>query len=196
MKKSKLFSKLFLPSIIGIITLFLYCAYHSAESVMEKIIIGFGFITCLIPCAINCFIFMLNQGVNDTKRASINKERKGNVEYLPSNIVISGYNTKNIAFPNTNAMIPASKKEIDDPEYKILKAMIISSSQNKLFSREDVLKLKCEIDYRLGTHRYEYDGFVFKNDFHEIYSKLKSSRLSTEDYQYLSNFVSEITESN
>lgn len=192
MKKSKLFSKLFLPSIIGIITLFLYCAYHSAESVMEKIIIGFGFITCLIPCAINCFIFMLNQGVNDTKRANINKERKGNVEYLPSNVAISGYNTKNIAFPNTNAMIPASKKEIDDPEYKILKAMIISSSQNKLFSREDVLRLKCEIDHRLGTHRYEYDGFVFKNDFHEIYSKLKSSRLNTEDYQYLSNFISEM----
>lgn len=191
MKKSKLFSKLFLPSIVGIITLFLYLAYHSAESIMEKIIIGFGFITCLIPCAINCFLFMLNQGVNNTKRANISKERKGNIEYLPNNTVIS----KNINFPsvnNRNTMIPASKKEIDDPEYKTLKAMIISSSQNKLFSREDVLKLKCEIDYRLGTHRYEYDDFVFKNDFHEIYSKLKSSRLNTEDYQYLANFISEM----
>lgn len=195
MKKSKLFPKLFLPSIVGIIALFLYLAYHSAESVMEKIMIGFGFITCLIPFAINCFLFMLNTEVNNTKRANISKERKGNIEYLPNNTVIS----KNIDFHsanNRNIMIPASKKEIDDPEYKILKAMIISSSQNKLFSREDVLKLKCEIDYRLGTHRYEYDGFVFKNDFHEIYSKLKSSRLNTEDYQYLSNFVSEITESN
>lgn len=191
MKKSKLFSKLFLPSIVGIIALFLYLAYHSAESVMEKIMIGFGFITCLIPFAINCFLFMLNTEVNNTKRANISKERKGNIEYLPNNTVIS----KNIDFPsvnNRNTMIPASKKEIDDPEYKTLKAMIISSSQNKLFSREDVLKLKCEIDYRLGTHRYEYDDFVFKNDFHEIYSKLKSSRLNTEDYQYLANFISEM----
>lgn len=191
MKKSKLFPKLFLPSIIGVITLFLYCAYHTAESVMEKIIIGFGFITCLIPCAINCFLFMLNQGVNSSKGTSINKERKENVQYLPNNIIIPGYSTN-----NRNTIIPTSKKEVDDPEYKKLKAMIISSSQNKLFSREDVLKLKCEVDYRLGTHRYEYDGFVFKNDFHEIYSKLKSSRLNTEDYKYLSDFVFGITKNN
>lgn len=189
MKKSKLFPKLFLPSIIGVITLFLYCAYHTAESVMEKIIIGFGFITCLIPCAINCFLFMLNQGVNSSKGTSINKERKENVQYLPNNIIIPRYSTN-----NRSTIIPTSKKEVDDPEYKKLKAMIISSSQNKLFSREDVLKLKCEVDYRLGTHRYEYDGFVFKNDFHEIYSKLKSSRLNTEDYKHLSSFVSEMVD--
>jgi hypothetical protein len=62
--------------------------------------------------------------------------------------------------------------------------------QNKLLTRETVLKLKCELRYRLGTHIEVYKNFEFQNDLHEIYTLSKSSVLTKDDYMYLTQFIS------
>lgn len=205
MKKSKLFSRLLLPCVLGVITLGLYYAYYMSETVLEKILIGFGFITFLIPVSINCLVFMIKQeqgGYNTSKTNTIknNRSRYPGFEFTA---VINkkpaseqGINKFNIDMPiKSEPIIPISyKREVRDPEYLKLRSIIITSSKNRLFSRDDILYLKSEIDYRLGVHKYEYDGFTFQNDFHEIYSKLKSSKLKTDDYRYLFAFTSKIIE--
>lgn len=82
------------------------------------------------------------------------------------------------------------KKTCKTKGYEEFNNLLRSSVQNKLMDRDCILKLKCELRYRLGTHIECYNHFKFQNDMHEIYTLSKSSALKEEDYTYLIEFLS------
>lgn len=87
-----------------------------------------------------------------------------------------------------NKGVKQSKNEtkiVNNEQYKSLVEFLKFSMQKKLLNRQDILKFKKEINSRLGEYKDNYYGFEFQNDLHEIYTKLKSSHLSSNDYEEL-----------
>lgn len=73
---------------------------------------------------------------------------------------------------------------IEDENYKKLTQTIKYFSTNKVLDREQILDFKKQVDKKLGDHVKYYKN-DWQNDFHELYSKLKSKKLKSEDYSEL-----------
>lgn len=86
--------------------------------------------------------------------------------------------------PKKDVVEPCKDVKVNpSPYYLQFRAQITKAS--KVLKREEVLQLKREVDNRLGDHAKVYKTFTFKNDYHEIYTKAKSSVLKDQDYIYL-----------
>lgn len=175
-KINLLFPLLFLT--MGVIFSLMY--FFLADNIIERFFILFIAVvtlTTLIPSILSFLINMcLQTGIKGSKKVNTinnntNKELKGTTE--------------------SNKSEKYKKKVCTTKGYEEFVNLIKSSIQNKLMDRDCVLKLKGEIFHRLGTHAEIYRTFTFKNDLHCIYTISKSSKLTTDDYLYLSNFLSD-----
>lgn len=187
MKKAKssqpnYLKSMIIPTTIGLILLVTYVA---TEDIMVRILCAFITLTMLIPFVLQLTAFLLTgiattpskardvKNVLKNQAPTIHTEEKPKVQYK-------------------------NKGKVNPSQYYIpFRDVITSCSKNKLFTRQDILELKCEIDHRLGTKKYIYDNsFNFENDMHEIYIKIKSSTLKDADYIYLFEVVNKIVERN
>jgi len=111
---------------------------------------------------------------------------------LDSNGTCNEFNTnisKSISKPNTVAD-KHELKVVTTDGYMEFNNILKASVKNKLMNRDCILRLKYELNYRLGVHIEVYKNFEFKNDMHYIYTLSKSSVLTKDDYLYLTNFIS------
>lgn len=125
-------------------------------------------------CLPICFNYLMNismKTLNDTKKKEDLSKLKG--EFNNSK---KSKNTKQSKHET---------KVVNNEQYKSLIEFLKFSMQKKLLNRQDILNFKKEIDSRLGEYKDHYNGFEFQNDLHEIYTKLKSSHLSSKDYEEL-----------
>lgn len=182
------------PTIIG---LCLLVTYMTTKDMMVKILCIFITFSVLIP-----FLLQLLQLLLITiSKTGVDKPRDVN-DILKSQSNNKIYASEFIHNSNTNVITHSKKvtnkgKVNSSVYYPRLRDAISACSKNKLFTRQDILKLKSEIDYCLGTRRYIYDNnFNFENDLHEIYIKIKSSVIKDKDYEHLLQVVNEIVEKN
>ncbi|NFT08124.1 hypothetical protein FDF26_13830 [Clostridium botulinum] len=171
---------LFLPSLILIIgAIFSLMYFFVADTVIEKLFILFIAVSVFITLLPTILTFLINLGVKSCINGNIKENTKTN-------------NNKSLNTSSEPKTIEKHKKKVCTTKgYEEFINLIKSSIQNKLMDRECVLKLKGEIFHRLGTHAEIYRTFTFKNDLHCIYTISKSSKLTTDDYLYLSNFLSD-----
>jgi hypothetical protein len=139
------------------------------------IIMGFYLLIPTIPIV---FTFLISLGV---------KNKQSNFD--PENIYAKNTHKSN-ENSNTEQKNKPQLKIVTTEGYMEFNNILKSCMQNKLLTRETVLKLKCELRYRLGTHIEVYKNFEFQNDLHEIYTLSKSSVLTKDDYMYLTQFIS------
>lgn len=183
-----------IPTVIG---LCLLVTYITTKDMMVKILCIFITFSVLIPFSLQLLQLLLVT----ISKTGVDKPRDVN-DILKSQSNNKIYASELIHNSNTN-VITQSKKVTNKGKvnssiyYPRLRDTISSCSKNKLFTRQDILKLKSEIDYCLGTRKYIYDNnFIFENDLHEIYIKIKSSVLKDKDYEHLLQVVNEIVEKN
>jgi hypothetical protein len=81
----------------------------------------------------------------------------------------------------------------DNQNYIKVKRLFNQSIKSGKLTREQLLSFKDILNTLLGKNLNHYTKFVFKNDCHEIYIKLKNSSLSELDYiqmyQYLNKLI-------
>lgn len=183
-----------IPTIIG---LCLLVTYMTTKDIMVKILCIFITFSVLIPFSLQLLQLLLVT----ISKTGVDKPRDVN-DILKSQSNNKIYASEFIHNSNTNVIIQSKKvtskgKVNSSVYYPRLRDTISSCSKNKLFTRQDILKLKSEIDYCLGTRKYIYDNnFIFENDLHEIYIKIKSSALKDNNYEHLLQVVNEIVEKN
>lgn len=95
-----------------------------------------------------------------------------------------------ISNDNTAATLSLSQSDIYNSIYEDVKELFKSSMRAKRLSREQVLYIKQMLNEFLKPYSKYYQN-RYKNDAHEIYSKLKSPFLSNVEYQKISNFILE-----
>lgn len=155
-------------------TVLLLCGlYWTMDNVFEKLLVSALGFFILVPMFITIINFIINLSCrskeNNTNKVIVNnndnKPIKSTKKYKAKTVSTEGY----IDFNN----------------------LLKSSVQNKLMDRECILKLKYELINLLGIHMEVYKDFDFQNDMHCIYVLSKSSKLTTDDYKYLSKFLSD-----
>ena len=162
---------------------------YNSTRFMGKIGVIYFCIAFILPISINYMMNSIKEGFNTTYN---NKNREVGIKNIKTGH--NKYNKKNY-MSNCNSQIQEvnyKPKIIDNEFYDILRGIIIEGSQKQTFNRIEILDFKIEIDKILGSHIRNYEGFKFKNDFHEIYTKLKSSKFKDEDYIYLTEYLLEI----
>jgi hypothetical protein len=180
MNKLKSYMKIMIiPAIIGVVLL---VWYRNTNSRFEQILIGFILFTILIPFVLQLLTMLLGGVTKDSK--STLYEQKGNENKYTIEPI------KNIK--NDSIKAPYKAKTNNNPIYVEVRDRFKSLVKNGDLGRNEILQFKSELDYKLSTHKYIYDTFTFENDAHEIYIKLKSSKLTTEDYVYLKGVIEDL----
>lgn len=182
------------PTVIG---LCLLVTYMTTKDVMVKILCIFITFSVLIPFTLQLLQLLLvtisKTGIDKPRDVKDVLKSQNNNKIHASQLIHNS---------NTNVITQSKKvankgKANPSVYYPRLRDAISACSKNKLFTRQDILKLKSEIDYCLGTRKYIYDNnFNFENDLHEIYIKIKSSVIKDKDYEHLLQVVNGIVEKN
>jgi hypothetical protein len=80
------------------------------------------------------------------------------------------------------------RKDIE-PYYQMAKDLFNNAIKSGSLTREQILYLKKVINEALGDFINDYRTTRYKNDAHEIYSKLKSSHISVPDFKKIIQLV-------
>ena len=174
-----------------IISLCLLVWFNTTNNLFEKIIALGIFLMFIIPSYAKIYSFKLSKSLKP--RVQYQVDGKGNITERKNESKSKNYN-KEVDNSNSNKTYKKKYKsrEIDNPNYINLRNCIIASSKNGLFTREDILLIKATINTLLGSHQFIYTDFAFENDLMEIYSKIKSSKMTDESWLVLLNLVNEI----
>jgi len=78
------------------------------------------------------------------------------------------------------------EKQIE-PYYNITQSAFRYCMQHKLLERKDILEFKDRLNHCVNLKDYKHDNY--KNDAHEIYSKLKSTCISPKQMQALGEYL-------
>lgn len=80
------------------------------------------------------------------------------------------------------------RKDVE-PYYQIAKDLFNNAIKSGNLNREQILYLKSVINECLGDYINNYKYTRYKNDAHEIYSKLKSSHISISDFKRIIQLI-------
>lgn len=177
--KNKFKKTMIIPITLGLILLTLF---KNADSKLEQIMIGCIFLMNLVPFTLHLMTMLLFTASPVPKS-----------ERIAENII----NKK----PNKSFQEIKSKESIK-PQYNVktnnnifyidTRNRLVDVVKNGYLDRDSIMKFKLELDNRLGINRYVYKDFNFENDMHEIYIKLKSSKLKDDDYIYLKAIIEDL----
>lgn len=172
---------LFFSSIFGFVAFIILSLYKSMDTVIERAFVLMTGAMLLFPLIPIVVTIIINSIINTGKRSEI--DSKGNYNSIGVNIPKPKSN-------NTTELNKPQLKVVTTQGYTEFNNILKVSVKNKLLNRQSILQLKCELRYRLGTHIEVYKDFKFENDLHELYTLSKSSVLTKEDYEYLTQFIS------
>lgn len=176
--KNKYNRSMTIPISLGVILLILF---KNADTVLEQILIGSIFIMILIPFALHLISMLFSNALTVPK-----SERNAET-------IINNQTKKNDKKEEVSSIKKSYKAKTNNNKfYNDTRSRLIDLSKNGNLNRNDILKFKLELDNRLGMNRYAYNNFDFQNDMHEIYIKLKSSKLTDDDYIYLESIIEDL----
>lgn len=185
-KKKGYFTTMIIPMIVGIVMLVWYV---STDSIFEKLLVFFIFFVSVIPATLQLISVLLSdavkKGIKPNRNIGDGKEYNINPTKRPINNTI---NQKDSGIKKSY-----NAKTINNENYNELRNRIKELVKSSQLDRQSILQFKSELNYRLGTHQYNYVSFQFENDMHEIYVKLKSSKLTDEDYTYLKAMLEDLS---
>lgn len=168
-----------LSGMLGVIMLYVLLLYKTMDTPIERFVVIMLGIFLLIPTVPIIITFLIHSIINVGRQPNV--DQKNNSSFN-ANVPKPKSTTTEQTKPNLKVVTTQGYTEFNN----ILKASV----QNKLMNRQSILQLKCELIYRLGTHIEVYKNFQFQNDLHEIYTLSKSSVLTKDDYEYLTQFIS------
>lgn len=125
---------------------------------MFKVSVGYGLSVLSSKKYKSCKEFSKRDSTNDVNKVSRVNNKINNERYLKD-------------------VKPVYLETVDLFKYGI---------QNKCLSREDILRIKDEINNIITNN---YNAFKPKNDAHEIYTKLKDKGISKEQMEQLRDFI-------
>lgn len=175
-KENKFKKVTLIPMIIGAV---LFVLYKNADSKLEQLMLGGMFVMNILPFVLHLTGMLLVSSAVRPKEQRIAENLVGqnkNYKIESKDSIKTQYKTKT----NTN------------PNYIEVRNRLIDVVKNGVLNRDSILKFKLELDNKLDINRYAYSNFDFENDMHEIYIKLKSSKLKDEDYQYLKAVIEDL----
>lgn len=176
--RNKYIKPMMIPIIVGIITLYLY---KQSNTTMERLLIAFVFFSSIIPSTLHVIGMLLKDvakiGVRPDREIGDGSQFKINPTKKPINGSIN---------------FSGKVKTIDNVYYKEVRDLINNTVKFGDLNRQGILEFKSELNYRLGANQYNYTKFQFENDMHEIYTKLKSSKLKDDDYIYLKAILEDL----
>lgn len=177
-KQNNKYSKsMIIPIVLGLVLLILF---KNADSRLEQLMIGFIFIINLIPFTLHLISMLFSKAISVPKKQLIAENIIQQVPKSRSKAESSGIKQDYKAKTNNNVI------------YLDVRSRLIEAIKNGHMDRTGILKLKLELDNRLGMNIYAYKGFEYTNDMHEIYIKLKSSKLTDDDYVYLRSVIEDL----
>lgn len=165
--------------IFALFTLIYYTYYQLSENLFEKVFTGSLFLFGVCPIIFFTFVTYLT-----AKLQSVLKPKRR------SNKTTTNTTTKAATTTNTSK----KTKEVTTQGYSEARDLFKDSSQNAQLSIEDYYLIKQFIIQKLGDNYNRYKEVEFKNDSHCIYSILKCSKLTTDDYNSIYDYISIILE--
>ena len=170
--------------------------YSTLTSPLEKMLALMIATTCCIPFIFGMFTRLITTFTNNLKEQdranpySKKVDKNGNL-ILKKDLYKKNYSSNTVEIQPVKKEKPKRKPKIVTTKgYQELKNVIIATSKNKLLDRETILEFKAELRNRLGVHYECYKNMTFKNDLHEIYTLIKSSKFTTEDYNEMTEWIS------
>lgn len=169
--------------------------YSSLEKPLERFLMFMVIGSICMPFIFFYFNMMVNSISKQLKKDNPNQkysryvDSNGNLilkEDLPNKYKVRD----NIKTESKEQEKKYKKKTVTTEGYEELKNILIACSKNKLLDRENILTFKALIRNKLGTHFECYNNMKFSNDMHFIYTTIKSSKFTTEDYNEMCQWIS------
>lgn len=193
-------SNIKLVPLIVVAVAYYFCYIFTTEAKGLEKLFGYAFAILIItPIAFNCLMFTIKipkpkkvytktgDEIAEPFGNTLSRLERLNMPSKTSEPVI--VNKEPIIF------IPNRKSKAEDPTsetYKAIRSILINCSKTKVFTRDDVLNILMYINLRLGKIQNHYIGFEFKNEMHEIYTKLKNRHLNENDYKNILTIIQTI----
>lgn len=172
--------------------------YSTLTSPLEKILVLMITSTCCIPFIFGMFTRLITTFTNNLKEQdkanpySRKVDKNGNLILKKDLYKKNNYSSNTVEKQFAKKEEPKRKPKVVTTEgYQELKNVIIATSKNKLLDRETILEFKAELRNKLGVHYECYKNMIFKNDLHEIYTIIKSSKFNTKDYNEMTEWISQ-----
>lgn len=173
----------------------LFIVYYSTlTKPLEKILALMIATTCCLPFIFRFISMMFGSFANQLKENDKNCPYTRKVDANGRLILKSDYYKKGNKVdnkPKEEVNIKRKPKVVTIEGYEELRNILTASSKNKLLERETILEFKSILRTKLGTHYECYTNMKFNNDMHFIYTLIKSSKFTTEDYKEMTQWISE-----
>lgn len=161
--------------IVPIISGMLLIWYYATNSVFEKIFIIFVLFSTVLPLGFGMMNIMIYSAIPSNKGS--HKKKK----YVPKN-----RNAEYICRQLDKKKTTRKPKAEPNPYYLELRSSIINLNRQGKLTEYIIKNLKSEIDILVLE---DYSNFRFNDVKHEIYTKIKDSALTNDDYIYLNGYL-------
>lgn len=168
--------------------------YSTLTKPLEKILALMIATTCCLPFIFKFISMMFGAFANQLKENDKNSIYTKKVDANGNLILKSDYYKKENKVddkPKEEVNVKRKPKVVTTEGYEELRNVLTASSKNKLLERETILEFKSILRTKLGTHYECYTNIKFNNDMHFIYTLIKSSKFTTEDYKEMTQWISE-----
>lgn len=168
--------------------------YNTLTKPLEKILVLMIAITCCISFIFKFISMMFSNFANQLKENDKNCPYTRKVDANGNLILKSDYYKKDNKVdskPKEGVSIKRKPKIVTTKGYEELRNILTACSKNKLLERETILEFKAILRNKLSTHYECYANMKFDNDMHFIYTLIKSSKFTTEDYNEMTEWISQ-----
>lgn len=168
--------------------------YSTITKPLEKILALMIATACCLPFIFKFISMMISTFTHQLKENDKNCPYTRKVDANGNLILKSDYYKKENKVdnkPKEEVNVKRKPKVVTTEGYEELRNVLTASSKNKLLERETILEFKSILRTKLGTHYECYTNIKFNNDMHFIYTLIKSSKFTTEDYKEMTQWISE-----
>lgn len=173
--------------------------YSTLTKPLEKILTLMITFTCFIPFIFGMFTRLITTFTNNLKEQDKSNPYSRKVDAYGNLILkkdlyksnVKSEERKNSSKTSEVKKTKTKPKVVTTEGYEELRNVLTASSKNKLLERETILEFKSILRTKLGTHYECYTNMKFNNDMHFIYTLIKSSKFTTEDYKEMTQWISE-----
>ncbi|WP_195618914.1 hypothetical protein [Clostridium paraputrificum] len=168
--------------------------YSTLTKPLEKILALMIATACCLPFIFRFISMMFGTFANQLKENDQNCPYTRKVDANGNLILKSDYYKKENKAdnkPKEESNTKRKPKIVTTKGYEELRNVLTACSKNKLLERQTILEFKTILRNKLGTHYECYSNMKFNNDMHFIYTLIKSSKFTTEDYNEMTQWISE-----
>lgn len=156
--------------VMSMVGLLFYSMMRSSGSRFEQLFVGMIFVFGVLPICVACSITYFIALVNSRKAREDKSKAK----------------TEKVMQEKNKGKIPSTEGYLETRDF------FKFATQKGRLGMEDYFTIKDFIIAKLGDNYKPYENVQWKNDSHCIYSMLKNSKLTTEDYRAICDVVNDV----